>query len=199
MLFTLLTLPPAVLAESMTYNILNHPDYQNGWTLSGTITTDGTIGLLQSSDITSWTWTVTKSGSSQTYRSGPGTVAYADGLTATTTGLLSLIRTTNTGILLDTNSGTLNDGYGINETAGSAVPTYLTGAAGFLQGEDAHFEFFWSEVPPYPVSVPQEEFTFASTTAVPEPSSLYIVGFGAVCVYVTGQKRRARRTTTTDA
>ena len=46
MLFTLLTLPPAVLAESMTYDIQNYPTDQNGWTLSGTITTDGKIGVL---------------------------------------------------------------------------------------------------------------------------------------------------------
>jgi len=39
----------------------------------------------------------------------------------------------------------------------------------------------------------------ASTVVVPEPSPLYIVGFGAVCVYVMGHKRRARRTATTDA
>ena len=40
-----------------------------------------------------------------------------------------------------------------------------------------------------------------SPVAVPEPSSLYIAGFGAVCgsVYVMGQNRRARRTATTGA
>ncbi len=201
LLFTLLTLPPAVLAGSTTYNILNHPDYQNGWTLSGTITTDGTIGLLQSSDITSWTWTVTKPGSSQTYRSGPGTISNADGLTATNTGLLILIRNIGTDIILNTNSGGINDGYGYTG-GGGAEPTYFTGAGGFdtdVQGD--HFVFYWAEPPPNPVSVPQEEFTFASTTAVPEPASLYLLGFGAVCgcVYVIGHKRRARRTATTAA
>ena len=41
----------------------------------------------------------------------------------------------------------------------------------------------------------------ASPVAVPEPSPLYLVGFGAVCgsVYVMGHKRRARRTATTAA
>ncbi len=43
MLSTLLTLPTAARADRM-YNILNNPDIQNGWTLSGTITTDGTMG-----------------------------------------------------------------------------------------------------------------------------------------------------------
>jgi len=197
MLFTLLTLPPAVLAGSTTYNLVNHPDYQDGWTLSGTITTDGTIGLLQSSDITSWTWTVTKPGSSQTYRSGPGTVSYADGLTATNTGLLILIRNTGTGILLNTPFGGINDGYGTWE-GGPAGPTYFTGAGGSASG---HFVFYWSDEPPNPSAVPLEEFTFAATTAIPEPATLYLLGFGAVCgcVYVMGHKRRARRTATTAA
>ena len=204
MLFTLLTLPPAVLAGSTTYNLVNHPDYQDGWTLSGTITTDGTIGLLQSSDITSWTWTVTKPGSSQTYRSGPGTVSYADGLTATNTGLLILIRTTSTAaeILLNTNSGGINDGYGNIGGGSMSVPTYYTGAAGLLQAD--HFVFYWGDGPSQSVAVPQEEFTFASTTAVPEPASLYLLGFAAVCVSVyvmghkvMGHKRRERRTATT--
>ena len=206
MLFTLLTLPPAVLAGSTTYNILNHPDYQDGWTLSGTITTDGTIGLLQSSDITSWTWTVTKPGSSQTYRSTePSALTNADGLTATSGGLLILTRTTSytSEILLNTNHGGINDGYGYIGGGATAAPTYYTGAGGVLQS--GLYAFYWSEEdPPNPVSVPQEEFTFASTTAVPEPSTLYLLGFGAVCgsVYVMGHKvmghkRRERRTATT--
>ncbi|MGZ3381794.1 MAG: PEP-CTERM sorting domain-containing protein [Isosphaeraceae bacterium] len=39
-----------------------------------------------------------------------------------------------------------------------------------------------------------------TTAAVPEPSSLYLLGFGAVCgcVYVMGNKRRERRTARTE-
>ena len=59
-LFTLLTLPQAVLAGSITYDIVNYPDLQNGWTLSGTITTDATMGPITQLDITSWTWSITK-------------------------------------------------------------------------------------------------------------------------------------------
>ena len=47
----------------------------------------------------------------------------------------------------------------------------------------------WQFASASPVAVP---------VAVPEPSSLYLVGFGAVCVYVMGHKRKARRTATTD-
>src|SRR5271166_1343786 len=58
-LFTLLTLPQAVIAGTITYDIQNYPTDQNAWTLSGAITTDGKTGVLAPSDILSWTWTIT--------------------------------------------------------------------------------------------------------------------------------------------
>ena len=61
MLFTLLTLPPAVMADRM-YELHSVPT--DGWTLSGTIRTDGTIGTIQSTNILSWTWTISGGGSS---------------------------------------------------------------------------------------------------------------------------------------
>jgi hypothetical protein len=47
-------------ADPITYNLVDYSSLENGWTLSGTITTDGTIGALAASDITSWTFTITK-------------------------------------------------------------------------------------------------------------------------------------------
>jgi hypothetical protein len=39
-------------ASSITYNILDMPANQSGFTVSGTITTDGVIGNLANSNIT---------------------------------------------------------------------------------------------------------------------------------------------------
>jgi hypothetical protein len=58
-----------VVADT-TYNFVNYnsPDYmQNGWTLTGSIVTDGYTGTISSEDLTaahllSWTWTLTKLG-----------------------------------------------------------------------------------------------------------------------------------------
>ena len=52
----------------------------DGWTLSGTITTDGTIGTIQATNILSWTWTISGGGSSVTVSStDPGAaVAISD-------------------------------------------------------------------------------------------------------------------------
>ena len=44
---------------SITYHIENYAVLQNGYTLSGTITTDGMIGTLTDADITAWSFSVT--------------------------------------------------------------------------------------------------------------------------------------------
>jgi hypothetical protein len=47
-------------AASITYNVVNYPSLQAGFTVSGTITTNGTTGVqLPISDITSWNITIT--------------------------------------------------------------------------------------------------------------------------------------------
>jgi len=57
-LIALLVFPPLVPAANIIYNIKNRPGVQNGWTLTGTIVTDGTIGAIKSTDIVSWTYTL---------------------------------------------------------------------------------------------------------------------------------------------
>ena len=46
-------------SAGLTYSLTNFASLQNGWTVSGSITTDGTIGSLSSSNITSWDYTAT--------------------------------------------------------------------------------------------------------------------------------------------
>jgi len=53
--FVLLSAP---LAHAITYNLVSYSDYQNGYTLTGTITTDGHTGVLATSDIVSSSITV---------------------------------------------------------------------------------------------------------------------------------------------
>ncbi len=182
MLFALLTLPPAVMA-ARTYNIQTYPDLQKGWTLSGTITTDGTIGTIQATNILSWTWTGTTGVSSWTVSStDPGTVVYTGGVTATGAGLFLT--------------------YGIQSIdlgvpGGAQMFLYATSTAiGFDDALGNYQDSYttWTEQP----GSTAWQIASASPAAVPEPSSLHLVGFGAVCVYVMGHKRRARRTATTD-
>src|SRR5579862_2389918 len=48
----------------ITYTFANYPSAQNGYTLTGTITTDGTIGNLSSADITAWFFSATNGSTS---------------------------------------------------------------------------------------------------------------------------------------
>jgi hypothetical protein len=80
--------PAALSAASITYNIQPYPAYQNGYTLSGTITTDGATGSLSGTDITAWALKV--SGPSVNFSSsgsGAGTGVFLEGLTASSTQL----------------------------------------------------------------------------------------------------------------
>ncbi len=87
MLFTLITLTPAVWAE-VTYSIANYPADQNGWNLTGSIVTDGNTGLLTANDILSWTWTITLDTTTYTATSTATGQVFVDGLIATATQLI---------------------------------------------------------------------------------------------------------------
>ena len=87
MLLTLLAVSPAAWADR-TYQFLNNADLQGGWSLSGNIVTDGTLGTLQASNILSWIWTISNGVSSYTLSSGNlGASSITGGITATDAGL----------------------------------------------------------------------------------------------------------------
>ena len=54
----LLAVPRTTRAGQITYDLQNYPADQNGHTLSGTITTDGTIGTILGQNIVSWNVTI---------------------------------------------------------------------------------------------------------------------------------------------
>jgi hypothetical protein len=174
-----------------TYNIQNYPALQNGWTLSGTITTDGAIGFIQASDITSWAWTVTSGGDTFTFKS-----------TDPQAGLLlpsDTLRANSEDLLL-----TLPSGFEfLTEAAELAyvsrgTPLTITSAAVLLP---LPFDVLWNTEISTPPGLDAWAIASRSTSAVPEPCTLYLLGFGAAfgSLYVVGRKRRAGRTATTDA
>ncbi len=58
--FFLLQSASIVRAASITYDLVDYPALQNGYDLSGTITTDGNTGVLSTSDLTSWVFNITQ-------------------------------------------------------------------------------------------------------------------------------------------
>jgi hypothetical protein len=55
---------PGAQAAPITYDLVNVPADQNGWTVSGHMTTTGTTGSLAAADVTSWDFTLTKGATS---------------------------------------------------------------------------------------------------------------------------------------
>lgn len=77
---------PAVPAASITYTLQSYPSLQSGLNLTGSITTDGTIGVLAANDIMAWSFELTNGYQMIAYDSGT-TPAALSGLVATTTTL----------------------------------------------------------------------------------------------------------------
>jgi hypothetical protein len=80
----MLTAPHSVSAGLITYTLNNYPSLQNGWTVSGHITTSGAIG---NTNITAWDYTFTDGSTTYTGSSTTGGfIQNALGVGATETG-----------------------------------------------------------------------------------------------------------------
>jgi hypothetical protein len=160
--------PTEVGAGSITYDIVNYPSLQNGYTVSGNITTDGSTGAIPQSAITHWDITVSK-GTTVEFTLTPKSSSLVNYLPieATTTTL-----TTGTGALV---IRTAPFGSLINwESPPMTTPTYSGDLAGGL---------LWATVWP----------TTNSIAVVPEPSSAVLASIGAVVAFLAYGWSRHRR------
>ena len=180
---------PAAVSADMTYILNSFAADQNGWTLTGSITTDGTIGVLAKSDFVSWTWTVTEGSSSSTYSSTDSGAALV-----IKAGSSIMTNATGTQILIPSTAGTANglalavNGVG-NLQWDNSPPT----TAPFYEAFIPSVQTFWD------TSNPQmggyEPWIIAGPLPVPEPSTLVLVASGAVCglAFALARKRSAKR------
>jgi len=87
MLSLVLSLCPtaALRAGFITYDIQSYSNFQSGWTLNGSITTDGTLGILAPDNITAWNFTFSNGTNVFTASSSGGatTIVLGSGLNAT--------------------------------------------------------------------------------------------------------------------
>lgn len=77
----------SLCAGPIIYDLDNYASEQNGWTLSGTITTDGTIGTLTGANITAWNFSETNGATTYSLSSDTGALLVLDNLVATSTEL----------------------------------------------------------------------------------------------------------------
>ena len=161
----------SVRAGDVTYNMVNDPVDQNGYELSGTIVTDGTIGALTSSDVVSWQFTITGPGgpfSNSGIGASPGNVI--EGLAATTSGDL----TTTGEVLL----GLLSD---------AAVNWRPVGHNYFGIVANAPL---WNDFPPTGFSAEGAWTIATAAAAVPEPSSVVLAGMACASAIAYGLARK---------
>jgi PEP-CTERM motif len=161
-------------AGSITYSIQNYPADQIGASLSGFITTDGVIGDLAAADILSWSWTVTPAGGM------PFTLSSDE--MGSQVFLLGSVVASPTEITMAETLGPLNSFSLENITPGGELE-YDRAGAGFDKyvgaGPD---DVFWNIL--NPAMEGNDPWIIATASAVPEPSTLTMLGIAAV--YLTG-------------
>jgi PEP-CTERM motif len=175
----------SVRGGSVTYNIQNYPAEQDGWTLAGTITitsktASGTITEDNENIITAWGWTISKGSESYTNKSTDKNAEL------TITGSLSY---TSTQILLpaakDPGDALYLTGTQIRATlTWRNIPDKTFYAAVYIK--DGRAPYAWGSSPE---KLGGNPWVLA---AVPEPSTLLLMGIGFVSVipYAVVQRRR---------
>ena len=183
-----LTFCPSATAKagSIVYNIQNYAGLQDGYTVSGTITTDGTIGALTSANITAWSFSVTGPTSYQLWSQLAGTVTTIYGLTASATEL----------ILPAPTSGNFDLAGFQNSTSGSSLDYARNPPSSDLyRSTTPSYTFAWNDNVPVPpgLQLGGSDWILAMTnsSAVPEPATLTLALLCVACFVVVETRRKA--------
>src|SRR5271157_1915349 len=187
----------------ITYNLVNYPSAQEGWTLSGSITTDGTLGTLTNRNIVSWTWTVTyPSFQTDTYSSdGVESYAMIVGMQASAYDLYIPVQFSSgqNEVALELASPTP---AGRISVLGWITPSSTGFFTGLYQAQDTSLPYeFWYQIAPTGAGPGGSLLIAGSAPPVPEPASIVLAGLAGVCGIAYGlvRKRRAQRKATSES
>ncbi len=169
------------------YDLVNMPSRENGWTLSGTVTTDGFIGVIDVnnvSHITSFDAFVTNGVSSFSLtNSNLGSDHHVVLLSSD-----AKVDAEYSGLSIELGQIEFGPyGVGSNNFAWDTNGTNTDLFGGVYNGSQAWFSFV-----PYTGSI---EFATASSAAVPEPSTFALLGFGGVGLAIAAYRRRQMKLT----
>jgi hypothetical protein len=164
-------------AASLTYRFVNDTIDQDGYSLSGTITTDGTLGALKVIDIKAWSFSIDQGNTVIASLSSKDAGAYIGSYfpAFTVTASAANLTVVPGGLLFADN---------LNETSLAFRPLYKTYAA-----TDASGTTLWNDVPPSEYT--GSDWIFATAT-VPEPSTMVLFSIAAVVgLGAWAQRRRS--------
>jgi hypothetical protein len=181
-----LTFCPTTRGASITYILQSYPSQQNGFTLSGSITTDGVIGVLQSTDIKAWSYSIYSGGTLLDSESSDRSdfPAFTVGLTATGTSLTLPVPMSGSDYALEFEPVFDDRGLFWGRDTSSNQDTYRV----FVDGAAE----LWGTT-----SSPVGSLSLGGTNwiiaTIPEPGSLSLALLGSACLAVVQWTRRRRR------
>jgi len=195
----------AAQASSITYQINDYPALEAGYKISGSITTDGTIGGLGAGNITSWTWTLANSSGSTVY----GTLSNANSwieINGSVNASSTQITISPTNVMFNYNTffihgPTNGEGawagwtrHGPDMMLDSEMNFINTPAQDEFQGRYDHPGFYTqSNNPPGLALTDANNWVIATAPAsVPEPSTFVAAVLGGLGLIVNNRLRRSK-------
>ena len=148
---------------------MNYPSLQNGYTISGTVTTDGNTGTISDGDVTSWSIAISLSGVNQ-YTFTPDNSYLNANLMATTSELSA--------------PATASDDYlAISNDYNQALLSWNTAVQ--------HYLFYTGSYYLWVAGWPPQSNSGGVLAAVPEPSSAVLAVIGAATLLACGLARQS--------
>lgn len=184
-------------AGPITYQINDYTAVQQGYTISGSITTDGTIGGLNPGNITAWTWTlsegVTVYGTTSSSDAGAG-ILFFGAITASATEITMATPGMDQTIHLILFNENLRDFNGVSLTwrrVGASHSRGFQPASDTFNGNYVNGSFSaYSENPPGLAMPNTTTWVIATANATPEPASRMLFGLGALILCCGVHRRR---------
>jgi hypothetical protein len=172
--------PTEISAASITYSIVNYPTLQNGYTVTGTITTNGATGTaLPGTDITSWNITISLGSTAVATLTPSDSTNFTFGFDATSTTITAATFPSDDIIFR-------------NEAIITGIEWNIITSPSTTQYNGVVNEtFIWNT----PLPTPDSPIATVIAT-VPEPSSALLASIGAVAAFLAygwSRHRRAQR------
>lgn len=181
-------LHPSAAKADIVYSIVDNEAVQNGYTLSGTIRTDGKTGTITAQDILSWSYSVTNGVNTYSADSSQaGSRIGLDGLIIATSDYIELPAATVS------NPSTLNL-FGPNshvQWSGSTLADYAFTSAFEYNGTWPWWHDY-TYTTPHDVPGGWAIADHGTATATPEPSSLIMFGLAGTAMAGYTWRRRKR-------